>query len=307
MFMAESDDFWNFYWEMRLQTLQNLGKRAAILAASRLIQRLSAQQPEQRVRLLELGCGEAQIVGALVEGHNQVRGIGQSCGVDYLHSSILTCRKDYPGMRFVEGDFTDPALLAGLGQFEMVLLVNALHEVFTAGFSQALGEIDVPAAKHRVEQSLAGAVERLTPGGWVVLFDGLEMPGDLRRELRIRFLSVQARAHFKMFAREYHPFRITYRETEDPFCVMLSQRDFTRYITKSIFLGKALWRTERLESYQYFNETEFCAAFARAGLEIRDLSTLTVDQDKWQRTVELETPAAAFPIEHIMILAQKAS
>lgn len=303
--MAESDEFWNFYWEMRLQALQNLGKRAAILAASRLIRRL-AQQPGQRVRLLELGSGEAQILGALTEGHAQVPGMGTSCGVDYLHSSILTSRSHYPGLRFVEGDFTDPALLAGLGQFEVVLLVNALHEVFTAGFAPALGEIDVPAAKQKVQQALAGAVERLTPGGWVVLFDGLEMPGDLRREVRLRFLSLPARAHFKTFAREYHPFRITYRETDDPFCVRLSQRDFTRYITKSIFLGKALWRTERLESYQYFNEDEFRAAFAQAGLEIRELSTLTVDLDKWQRTVELETPGMTFPVEHILILAQKA-
>ncbi len=302
--MAESDEFWNFYWEMRLQTLQNLGKRAAILAASRLIRRL-AQTPGQPVRLLELGCGEAQIVGALLEGHHQVPGIAVYCGVDYLHSSIVTCRKDYPAMRFVEGDFTDPGLLEGLGQFEVVLLVNALHEVFTAGFSPDLGEIDVPAAKQRVEQALAGAVGRLTPRGWVVLFDGLEMPGDLAREVRLRFLSLTARAQFKIFAQEYHPFRIAYRETEDPFCVVLSQRDFTRYITKSIFLGKALWRTERLESYQYFNEGEFRAAFERVGLEIRELSTLTVDQEKWQRTVEIETPGMAFPVEHILILAQK--
>jgi hypothetical protein len=302
--MPESDQFWDFYWEMRLEGLQNLGKREAILTGSRLIRRM-AQQPGQPVRLLELGCGEAQIIGALVEGHSQVIGINQSIGIDYIPKSIDTCRKHYPQMRFIEGDFTDPRLLTGLGPFEMVLLVNALHEVFTSGFSAELGEIDVPAAKHKAEQALTGAVSLLAPGGYLLLFDGLEMPGDPHDKLRLHFLSRQARQHFETFAREYHPFQITYREYASPLHLELTRRDFTRYITKSIFLGKALWQTERLESYQYFTESEFRAAITRQGLEIRELRTLTVDEEKWNDLVEIETPGVNFPEEHILIVAQK--
>jgi hypothetical protein len=304
MWMPESDGFWDFYWEMRLQELQNLGKRAAILTASKLIRRLS-ERTGQIVRLLELGCGEAQIIGALVEAHSQVPGINASVGVDYIHSAILTCRARYPMMKFVEGDFTHPELLQGLGTFEVVLMVNALHEVFTSGFSSKLGEIDVPEAKHRVEKAFAGAVDCLVPGGWVVLFDGLETTGDLSEIIRLRFRSGQARSHFKTFAREYHPFKISYHEADDPFCVELSRRDFTRYITKSIFLGKALWQTERLESYQYFNEAEFRTEVARAGLVIRELRTLSVDEEKWHNVVQIETPGVNFPVEHILIVAQK--
>jgi SAM-dependent methyltransferase len=304
--MPETEAFWDFYWEVRLQELQNLGKKAAILAASRLIRKL-AGQPDQPVRLLELGCGEGQIIGALVEGHAQVRSIDRSVGVDYIHSSIETCRRRYPGMRFIEGDFTDPVLLNGLGSFEIMLLVNALHEVFSAGYSPALGEVDVFPAKQKVEQTFASAVERLAPGGYLVLFDGLEMDGNPQEKLRIRFLSRQARDHFMRFAREYRPFRITYREVENQAGIELSQRDFTRYITKSIFLGKSLWQTERLESYQYFKESEFRAAVARQGLEIRELRTLTVDEEKWNDLVEIESPGASFPTEHILIIAQKAA
>jgi cyclopropane fatty-acyl-phospholipid synthase-like methyltransferase len=67
--MQESDEFWDFYWEVNLQDMEDLGKREAILASSKLIRRLSVN-PDQRVRLLELGCGEGQIIGALVEAHN---------------------------------------------------------------------------------------------------------------------------------------------------------------------------------------------------------------------------------------------
>jgi SAM-dependent methyltransferase len=255
--------------------------------------------------MLELGCGEGQIIGPLVQAHAQVRSINTSCGVDYSSRSIKKCRRDYPGLSFVEGDLTDQDLMAGLGQFEIVLLVNTLHEVFSAGLSPGLGQVAVQEAKQRVERALAGAVDRLAPGGYLVLFDGLEASGDIQESLRIRFRHWQARRRFEAFARQYHPFRISYRESSDPFVVELSYRDFTRYITKSIFLGKRLWQTERLESYQYFNETEFREAFTRLGLVICELRTLTVNYEKWRGEVEIETEGLDFPAEHILILACK--
>lgn len=303
MTQIDSDGFWEMYWETRLQALQNLGKREAILATSRLM-RQRAQTSDHPLRLLELGCGEAQIIGPLVDAHAALCDARGCTGIDYLASSIQTCRRAYPAMTFIEGDFTDAALLESLGAFDIVIAVNALHEVFSAGYSSALGEIDVPAAKHAVERALGLAAARLAPGGHLVLFDGLEPPGDPRQMVRLQFLHPQAYQWFEQFAREYHPFHITYH-TVGRYIIELPRRDFTRYIDKSIFLGKSLWKTERLESYQYFTEAEFRAAFARAGLEIHALRTLTVDDEKWRRSVEILTTGVEFPEEHIMIVASK--
>ena len=299
--MPESDELWDFYWEVRLQALEDLGKREAILAVSKLVRSL-AEAPGQGVRLLELGCGEGQVIGALFEAHST---ISASVGVDYSRRSIEKGRGAYPSISFVEGDFTDRSLLQGLGQFEIILFVNALHEVFSAAYSDELGEVHVPRAKTRVEQALAGAQQCLAPGGYLVLFDGLEYSGDITQEVRIRFRHWQARRRFDTFAREYRPFRISYRESGDPFAVALPLRDFARYIDKSIFLEKRLWQTERLESYQYYNQSEFVEVFARLGLEIRELNTLTVNYEKWQAEVEILTPGIDFPTEHILILARK--
>ena len=284
--------------------MENLGKRAAILAASKLM-RLHAQQADHPLRLLELGCGEGQVIGTLLDAHFQLCADQTSVGVDYDAVSLARCQRDYPGLRCVEGDFTDAGLLAGLGKFELVLLVNALHEVFSDSFSTELGEIDFPAAKQRVEHALAGAVSCLEPGGWLVLFDGLEPPGDPRQILRMRFRDYQVRQEFESFVEQYHPLRITYRDGDDPLCVELSRRDFTRYITKSIFLGKQLWESERLQSYQYFTEEEYRAAFARQRLEIFELRTLTMNEEKWRYRVEIETSGFKFPDEHVLILAQQ--
>ena len=302
--MPENENFWDFYWEVRLQELQNLGKKEAVLAASKLIRQL-AVDGDRPVRLLELGCGEGQIIGTLVEGHSQVRSIHESVGIDYNPQSIEVCRRRFPMMRFVDGDFTHAEILENLGQFEMVLMVNALHEVFSDSYSQDLKEVDVPAAKENVLRALSGAAARLADGGYLLLFDGLEMMGDIHRKVRLRFRTPQAWEHFMTFVREYHPFKITYRVIGDPYRIELSQRDFTRYITKSIFLGKGLWRTERMESYQYFNRAEFTRAIEGLGLDIVEQRTLTVDEEKWNRQVQIESRGVGFPEEHILIVAQK--
>jgi SAM-dependent methyltransferase len=302
--MLARDKFWDFYWEVQLQEMENLGKREAILAVSKLIRGLS-ERSDQPVRLLELGCGEGQIIGALVNAHAQVNSINASHGVDYSHRSIEICRRRYPQITFSVSDFTDQKQMAGLGQFEIVMLVNALHEVFSAGYSPELGEVAVPVGKQQVEQALAIAVEHISPGGYLALFDGLENSGDIQEWVRIRFRHWQARRRFDTFACEYRPFRISYQESDDPFVVELSYHNFTRYITKSIFLNKRLWQTERLESYQYYNETEFREALTRLGLMEFELRTLTVNYEKWLGEVEIVTEGVDFPTEHILILAQK--
>jgi SAM-dependent methyltransferase len=302
--MPETDEFWDFYWDTRLSSIETLGKRAAILAASRAIRRL-AGQVGRPLRLLELGCGEGQIIGTLLDAHTSICDVRASTGVDYNPRSLARCRQATPGAHWVEGDFTDAALLAGLGSFDLVLLVNALHEVFSATFSAELGEVDVEAGKRRVAQALSLAAGCLDPSGCLILFDGLEPPGDPRQPVRVRFLSRTARTEFEQFAREYHPFRVSFRDLDRTGLVELSQHDFVRYIDKSIFLGKELWASERLESYQYFTEAEFRAAFSASGLEITELEMLTVNGDKWRSRVELDPPEAGFPVEHILISAQR--
>lgn len=302
--MLENDDFWDFYWEVHLREMEGLGKKEIILAVSRLIRDLAVRS-DQDVRILELGCGEGQIIGALVEAHAHVKSINASHGVDYSPRAIETCRRLYPQIAFTESDFTDQKQMAGLGQFAIVMLVNVLHEVFSAGYSPELGEVATAAAKQRVEQALAVAVEHLSPGGYLALFDGLENSVDIREWVRIRFSNSQARRRFDIFASEYRPYRIFYRETGDPFVVELPYHNFTRYVTKSIFLMKPLWQTERLESYQYYNETEFRRSLARLGLTNCELRTLTVNYEKWLREVEILTEGVDFPDEHILILAQK--
>jgi SAM-dependent methyltransferase len=217
---------------------------------------------------------------------------------------LATSRKDYPGLRCVEGDFTDPDLLTSLGKFDILLLVNALHHVFSDSFSAQLGEVDVPVGKQRVQQALTDAVSCLDPGGWVVLFDGLELPGDPNQLVQLCFQDTRALRSFEKFARTYKPFRVTYRKLSS-LCVEVAQKYYNRYMTKSIFLEKKLWNSEQFESYQYFTQDEFRSAFTQSGLEIKEIRTLTVNEQKWHQQVDIDASNVKFPDEHILIIAQK--
>lgn len=302
--MPENVAFWELYWDIRLQHMENLGKRAAILAVSKLI-RQQAQQVNHPLKLLELGCGEGQVIGTLLDAHSQLCSIQDSVGVDYNPRFLEQCRNDHPDLRCIAGDLFDPALLEGLGRFDIVLLVNTLHEVFSDAYSTVLNEIDLPLARQRVMQALSMSADFLTPGGWLVLFDGLLPDSDCGRIIQIHFRDILIRQDFEKFVDQYQPFHIRYKQPGDPLSVELTFADFTRYITKSIFLRKKLWASERLQSYQYFTKDEFRDSFTRTGLDIHILQTLTVNEEKWRALVDIVTPKVNFPEEHILILARK--
>ena len=249
--MQQPDTFWDFYWDTRLQFLQGQGKGQAITAASKWIRQL-AVQPDQDIKVLELGCGEGHILGSLVTAHHDFNGISDSIGVDYDPLALQNAARDFPGLTFLRGDFTDPQFLAQLGKFDMLLLVNALHHVFSDAYDEELGEVDVPIGKQAVNTAFEQILQCLNPGGYLLLFDGVEAPGNVQQPVEIRFLHQQARDDFYQFAREYQPFLIRFTQLPQEDCIQLSLHDFTRYITKMIFLGKPLWDRERLESYQYF-------------------------------------------------------
>jgi len=304
--MQENDAFWDFYWETRLQPMENLGKQAAILAASKLMREI-APKLDHPLRLLEPGCGEGQVIGTLLDAHSSLCDLQSSAGVDYNPQFLEKCRRDYPFLHCVAGDLSDPHLLAGLGKFDVLLLVNTLHEVFSDAFSIEMNAIDIPLARDRVRQALASALNCLEPEGWLLLFDGLESAGDPALLLRIHFHDAAILQEFETFCSQYQPFPITYRQAGDPLTVELTSHDFTRYITKSIFLGKHLWESERLQSYQYFTEEDFRDTLSDLGMKITELRILTVNEEKWKALVSIESAGIRFPDEHILILAQRSA
>ena len=293
------DAFWEFYWETRLQHLQGQGKGAVIRQASQWL-----RQASQPLRILEAGCGEGQIIGALVEAHGSPAGENNSVGIDRDAVALAQARSDNPAIRYLEGDFTDPDLLQSLGTFDLVLLVNALHHVFSDAYDPLLGEIDAPKGKAAVQTAFAAMAQALKPGGRLILFDGLEAEAPAGTPVQIRFLTQEAQEKFQTFAREYAPFQIHYQQDQSDI-VTLSLRDFTRYVTKIIFLGKPLWERERHESYQYFNAEEMHQMLTGNDFQVLAFQLISVDYDRWLQEISILTSGIEFPPEHVLIIAEK--
>lgn len=294
------DSFWDFYWETRLDFLQGQGKGYAIRAASKLLQSV----PVPAATILELGCGEGQILGSLVQAHPEKIQVSSSIGVDRDAEALRKAGQDYPGLQFIAGSFTDAHFLSNLGKFDLILLVNALHHVYSDAYDEELGQIDELAGKQDVAQTFATICTCLNPGGYILLFDGVEAPGDAQRWIEFRFRQPTGRQRFEQFTREYLPFRIQSQPGSTAGSVRLRQRDFTRYITKLIFVGKPLWEREHQESYQYFTESEFAAMFQQNGLQIVHNETISVDHERWQDEIEIITPGMEFPAEHILVVGK---
>ena len=294
-----NDQFWNFYWETRLQFLQGQGKGEVIRQASRLI-----RDANPSARIFEAGCGEAQIIGALVEAHGNRSGDQSSVGIDRDSKALAAAQKNFPSIQFLEGDFTDPLLLQSLGEFDQLLLVNALHHVFSDAYNSKLGEIDMTRGKANVRTSFSSLAKSVKPGGYLILFDGLEANTPWDAPVQIQFQTQEAWEKFQTFAQEYAPFHIQYQRDAER-VITLSMRDFTRYVTKIIFLGKHLWERERHESYQYFNEEEMRRMLIENNFEILEFRLLSVDYDHWLQEVSIITPDVEFPPEHVIITAQK--
>jgi SAM-dependent methyltransferase len=84
---------------------------------------LSVRVP-RGLRVLDLGCGSGHLLSALEPAFG--------VGVDVAGAAIRTARETYPrdGLRFLEGDAADPAVLSRAGgPFDVILLVNVVTHI----------------------------------------------------------------------------------------------------------------------------------------------------------------------------------
>jgi SAM-dependent methyltransferase len=73
-------------------------------------------------RVLDLGCGAGHLLAALEPS--------QGVGIDLSAPAVAEARRLHPGLTFLQGDGSDPALLAASGgPFDVVLLVNVVTEL----------------------------------------------------------------------------------------------------------------------------------------------------------------------------------
>lgn len=104
--------------------------QAASFAASRAqpqpgFERVLAFLPQPCARLLDVGCGEGRF-GRFLQEHQPV---AHYAGVDFSAELLAIAQTQMVQGRFYRRDMTQAGFLAGLGQFEAVVCLAALHHI----------------------------------------------------------------------------------------------------------------------------------------------------------------------------------
>ncbi|MBP8002229.1 MAG: class I SAM-dependent methyltransferase [Chloroflexi bacterium] len=300
--MALLPHLWQLYWETRRQRLQEKGSKGLVVAVTNQLIKLLQEQGHQPISIVTLGCGEGHILSAIREA-NATTPLSL-IGIDIQADVIAQAKQFYPDFQFLVADYRDPVWRSQVGSVHLVLLVNSLHEVYSATRDPRTGFIAEQEGKQQVRQTLAHIAAALEPDGYLVLFDGLEhdLPGSA--PITIQFCSDAAANLFTKFAHEYQAEPITFTRILDQ-QITLPLRHFTRFITKTLFLETPLWAIERDESYQYFTEREFLETLIPLGLLIQEIQRLSPHLEQWQQWVTLLTSDVLFPDEHILLVGQK--
>jgi len=293
----------DIYWKTRKDRLEiPNGKRSAVTTSAKLINELTSTKPASKIRVLELGCGEGHLLGLLAklcESITNLEFVGMDIRSDVLDKACVL----YPSCSFLHGDYTQITSSA-VGKFDLVLAVNTLHEVYSSAFSTQINEIDTFLGKKRTKDALKVISTVMNQDGHIVIFDGVEPDYDSEDSVVLKFDSEEWLEEFKSFASEYRAYKVRYRNLGNN-RAELSVRDFVRYITKTIFLGKPLWVIEKNESYQYYREAEFLETLLELEYELVDLQYFSPSYELWRQRVSIETPGIEFPNEHIMLTARK--
>lgn len=287
------------YWnERRNRLVVPNGKQKAVLQTVSLIAQM---KNIQGVSLLELGCGSGDIISQIqkvcISRQLQIR---RCVGIDKDEYALQLAKdRKQVNIQFMSMDYTSEDL-HHIGKFDIVILVNSLHEVFSSRRKGTF--IDIDSGKEKVKQTLTHIAKVLNVDGYLLIFDGVEH-AHAENLVHFTLLSEAARKNFRRFVEEYQGLKTDFDiDTEK---IASSLRDFTRYITKIIFLDSPTWEIEKYESYQYYTREEFYSVLKEIGFKNIRSDFYSPSQERWHKDVKLLSPNAQFPDQHLLLVCQR--
>lgn len=301
-----SDDIWNNYWQTRKSNLYKPDGKSHAVLASRMLLDTFPQDAWSKLRILELGCGEGHILGRLYQEYDYRLLRKNLVGVDKDQRALDSAEKTYPDFKFHQRNLLSSGWERGLGQFDLIIIVNVLHEIYSSAYVPELQGINTKPGKNRVKDALSSAMSLLSGNGYLLIFDGLEYNNP---DQKISFIlrNKEAEALFHRFVSEYRAFRIKYEEKQfDKINVVtMSRHHFSKFITKIRWMSSELWDIEKWESYQYFNQEEFTSTLKNLGLDAQKSELIADNLHDWEQYVELIDSQDSFPYEHILLIEKK--
>lgn len=253
---------------------------------------------QDSVTILDIGCSKGDMLNSINKqlSNNKISLIG----ADFNESLLQKARKSYKDIKFIKHDITSDNTLNF--DVDIALCVNTLHEVYSLYAWN--GTFDENIGRKYLHKSLKNIISSIKPGGYFILFDGVESDSHTEDEIIFRVKSEEAIKLMHKFQAEYLPLNVKIEHINDNI-YKTDSKSFTRFITKYRFLTNETWELEKVESYQYFTEDEFEVAFDKLGLETETIMLLNPNINKWRSIIEILPDNYSFPNEHILIIGRK--
>lgn len=180
-------------------------------------------------------------------------------------------------------------------QYDIVIVSNVLHEIFSGAESQKNGKVLVRSTLKKI-----GGL--LCVNGNLVILDGLR-PEHNNRPVVIKFQSPDAYNLYKLFADKYSAILIKTKKLSKK-TIGTKLGHLAAFLTKARYLNEKYWENESKQLYQFFTADEFQEALEAGGMVVERLEPQPFPHEQINQIVESVEPNIDLPVKNVLIVAQ---
>lgn len=284
---------WNEdYFKYLTQKLdKNLSKNPVVSEVENLIKSIAPQ--EEIVKVLEIGCFTGSLINRIYQNlDSELKGKVKTIGIDSDLEALKRGVKKYSEITFVYGQLCKNLPL--FPQYDIVILSNILHEVYSGNKNQS--------PKLKVNNAIKESIKLLNDHGCLVILDGIK-PENPQKRILLHTENPVSFNKFLNFSKEYKALRIKAKVLGENQIETVVE-SLSAFLTKSRYMEESYWEQESNQLYQYFTEKDFRKILTKLGMEIIRLEQIKFEKKEIENQFTLIKPKIDFPPKNALIVAK---
>jgi len=263
------------------------------IAVSKTIEILKAKLANQeRVKILDIGCFSGAMLNRILNGLSEdEKSRVNSVGFDFDIEVMQRGADKYKDIVFICGQIEES--FPFIGQFDVVLLSNVLHEISPTK--------SISNRKNKIKQVFANIVDLLAKSGNVIILDGCKP--DKNNKVIVNFTDDKDTKLFTEFSQKYKALKIKCNVLDGE--ITTDEISLTAFLTKARYMDKEYWESESKQLYQYFNENDFLEMFKENNLKVVNCEPQYFSEEQINGLFKSIKPKIQTPAKNILLIAKK--
>ena len=287
----------NYYTYLTQRLDKGISKNPVIKEAEKRIREILKRKSV--VHLADIGCFSGSVINRIYENLPiKLKDRVKLVGVDNYRETLAKGKKNYPAITFVVGDLSKKIPL--IGQYEVVILSNVLHEVYSEKIQKNQSLLS---GKKALGLAIHNATSILDKNGYLIILDGIKSSFS-SRSITIEFASRLILEEFLDFAKRYKALPIKVENLSDEI-IRTDLASLAAFLTKARYLDESYWQRESLERYQYFTARDFEKMLANEKMKIVKFELQNFSREEIRRQIKSVKPSITVPAKNVLIVAKK--